>query len=186
MGTSRSSCASRRAFIADARACGAAIPFSPVEAAAIVERLAAIEWKKTLRDRDPARGEGAERYETICLPLTRHDAWATLWVYDFERLRFDHARHVYADRPDQLPEPVRAHYEARWSTMARHEMAGTGHVPFRFVHRFDEREEVMLLELPTSDLLGWMWGDVDDLVLTMRKADRAAGAWDRVTMQVSN
>jgi hypothetical protein len=45
---------------------------------------------------------------------------------------------------------------------------------------------VDLLELPTSNLMGWMFGDVDTLVLTMSKKDLAAGRFDAVRTQVSN
>jgi uncharacterized protein YwqG len=65
-------------------------------------------------------------------------------------------------------------------------MGGMGHVPWHYVDEFDERHDATLLELPSSSLMNWMFGDVHSLVITMTKADLAAGAFDRVKLQVSN
>ena len=65
-------------------------------------------------------------------------------------------------------------------------MAGMGHIPFKYVHEFDPATEVTLLELPSSGLMSWMFGDVDNLVLTMKKTDLAAGNFGKVKVQVSN
>jgi hypothetical protein len=59
-------------------------------------------------------------------------------------------------------------------------------VPFQYVHEFDPEDEVTLLELPTSSLMSWMFGDVDNLVLTMQRADLAAGDFTKVRVQFSN
>ena len=61
-----------------------------------------------------------------------------------------------------------------------------GHIPFKYVHAFDPHTEVTLLELPSSGLMSWMFGDVDNLVLTMKKTDLAAGNFGAVKVQVSN
>ena len=120
------------------------------------------------------------------LPLTAHNEEGSLWVWDFECLRLDRARHAYSKSPEALPPAMRSYFEAIWKDQAAHEMAGMGHVPFEYVHRFDLDKDVTLLELPTSNLMGWMFGDVDDLVLTISKKDLAAGRFDMVTTQVSN
>ena len=119
-------------------------------------------------------------------PLTAHNGEGSLWVWDFECLRLDRARHAYSKSPDALPPAIRGHFEPIWRDQAVHEMASMGHVPFRYVHQFDLDSEVTLLELPTSNLMGWMFGDVDTLVLTIRKKDLAAGRFDAVRVQVSN
>ena len=67
--------------------------------------------------------------------------------------------------------------------MAAHEMGGMGHVPWRYVDEFDERHDATLLELPSGSLTNWMFGDVHSLVITMTKADRAAGAFDPAKLQ---
>ncbi|AWC22706.1 hypothetical protein CO731_02172 [Aminobacter sp. MSH1] len=120
------------------------------------------------------------------LPLTAQNGEGSLWVWDFECLRLDRARHAYSRSPEALPPAMRSYFEAIWKDQAAHEMAGMGHVPFEYVHQFDLDKDVTLLELPTSNLMGWMFGDVDNLVLTIRKQDLAAGRFDAVEVQVSN
>lgn len=119
-------------------------------------------------------------------PLTVHKGEGSLWVWDFECLRIDRARHAYSRSPEALPPAMRSYFEAIWQDQAAHEMAGMGHVPFEYVHQFDLDSEVTLLELPTGNLMGWMFGDVDNLVLTISKKDLAAGKFDAVSVQVSN
>jgi hypothetical protein len=120
------------------------------------------------------------------LPLTVHDPDAALWVHEFETLRFDWAKHAYCRSPASLPAPVRRHFEGLWRALAPHEMAGMGHVPFNYVHAFEADGDVTLIELPSSDLLSWMFGDVDNLVVTMKKTDLAAGNFSALKVQVSN
>lgn len=111
---------------------------------------------------------------------------SSLWAWDFECLRLDRARHAYSRSPDALPLAMRGYFEPIWQDQAAHEMAGIGHVPFGYVHEFDLDSDVTLLELPTSNLMGWMFGDVDNLVLTIRKKDLAACRFDNINVQVSN
>ena len=155
------------------------VPFSPAEVAPLMTRLREIEW---LHVRRPT---AVELEETV-LPLTVHDPDAPLWAADFETLRFDWAKHAYCRSPSSLPPAVRDFYERLWRDLAPHEMAGMGHVPFNYVHAFDPATEVTLIELPSSDLMSWMFGDVDNLVVTMTKADLAAGDFSALKVQVSN
>ncbi|WP_377864989.1 DUF1963 domain-containing protein [Aminobacter aganoensis] len=119
-------------------------------------------------------------------PLTTHNGDGSLWTWDFECLRLDRARHAYSRSPDALPPAMRGYFEAIWKDEAVHEMAGMGHIPFLYVRQFDLDKDVTLLELPTSNLMGWMFGDVETLVLTISKKDLAAGRFDAVRTQVSN
>lgn len=111
-------------------------------------------------------------------PLTNHPAAS--WIWNFEERRLALARHAYCADPDSLPEPTRAYCEAIWREMAGYEMAGMGHVPFGNIDDFDPRSDVTLLELPSTDLIGWTFGDVNNLVVCIGKDDLAAGRFDRV------
>ena len=162
------------------------VAFSEHEIAPIMDSLRAIEWLNIRRGTDKARGPGAEDIQSKVLPLTVHDADATLWAHDFENLRFDWAKHAYSQSPASLPAAVRVYYEQLWRDVAAREMAGMGHVPFNYVHQFDAGSDITLIELPTSDLMSWMFGDVDNLVVTMKKADLAAGNFDALNVQISN
>lgn len=119
-------------------------------------------------------------------PQTAHSGVASLWAWDFECLRDDRARHAYTTAPASLPAAMRAYFEPIWRDEAAHEIAGMGHVPFRYIQKFDLDTEVTLLELPSSKLIGWMFGDVDTVVVTLKKKDLAAGRFDNADIQVSN
>jgi len=140
--------------------------------------------------RDGRKLTSQERFDEgmklLPLPLTTHDPVSTLWVHGIEAYRRDRAKHAYARDPESLPAEVRTDCEEIWKDMAAHEMGGMGHVPWNYVDEFDERHDATLLELPSSSLMNWMFGDVNSMVITMTKADLAAGAFDRVKMQVSN
>jgi Domain of unknown function (DUF1963) len=168
------------AIVRETHASGAT--FSANDAAAVVDALGAAEWMKVVRD----SSSGAERVTTVALPLTRHDKDCPLWVYDYDIRHAELAKRAYCADPASLPAAQRAHYEPIWQALARIEMPSMGHVPIGYVHEFDDATDVTLIEIPTGHLLNWMFSDCHHLVLTMKKADLAAGNWDRVPMQVSN
>jgi hypothetical protein len=160
--------------------------FSASDAAAVMEALHAIRWTKVNRKPDPEGRPGAELIESLTIPLTQHHVDAPLWVHDYLSIWFDHAKHAYAANPGALSDAARAVLEPWFRDLAGREMPSIGHIPFRYVHEFEEKTHATLLELPTSGLMSWTFGDVDHLVVTLRKADLAAGRWDRPMVQVSN
>lgn len=160
--------------------------FSANDAAAVMDALHAIRWTKVNRKPDPDGRPGAERIESLDIPLTTHHPDAPLWVHDYLNIWFDHAKHAYAANPDTLSDAARTVFEPWARDLAAREMPSIGHIPFRYVHDYDDETHATLLELPSSGLMSWIFGDVDHLVLTLRKADLAAGRWDRPLVQVSN
>lgn len=44
----------------------------------------------------------------------------------------------------------------------------------------------VLLELPTSDLLGWIWGDAYSVVLIIARNDLANGKFDNIIVDITN
>jgi uncharacterized protein YwqG len=60
------------------------------------------------------------------------------------------------------------------------------HVPDGYVHQFEMDSEVTLLQLPSSHLMNWMWGDTYDLVLTINRADLERGEFGQVRAQITN
>ncbi|MBH0237843.1 DUF1963 domain-containing protein [Methylobrevis albus] len=120
------------------------------------------------------------------VPLTLQNSETLMWNYYNEMLRFDRAKHLYVEAPEALPPAVRNHFEALWRDVAAHEMASMGDQPTNYVDGFDPAVDVILLELPSSQLLGWVFGDVDDLVVTIKKADLAAGRFDKIIVNMSN
>ncbi|WP_439569513.1 DUF1963 domain-containing protein [Sphingopyxis sp.] len=158
--------------------------FSAGDATAVMAALHAIHWAKALHRIDPETG--AETHETITLPLTTHRADANLWVHDYQTILFDRAKHAWCANPNSLSAPMRAFYEPYWHDLAAREMAAIGHEPFRYVHDFDDDRDAVLLELPTSGLMSRMFGDCDNLVVTIDKSDLAVGDFSRLRVQVSN
>lgn len=173
-------------IIAIVRESATKMTYSATDAAAVMDALHAIHWTKVNRKADPAERPGAELIESLDLPLTTHHRDAPLWVHDYQSIWFDHAKHAYAANPAALSDAARALFEPYARDLAAREMGSIGHVPFRYVHDYDEESHATLLELPSSGLMSWMFGDVDHLVLTLRKADLAAGRFDRPLVQVSN
>lgn len=120
------------------------------------------------------------------LPITAHHQDGLTFAHSYVNYLHDRAKHLYAADPASLPDALRADCETLWKDQAAHDMGGLGHVPWGYVHEFDSGQDVTLLELPSSNLMNWQFGDVDHLVLTLKKADLAQGRFDQVLMQVSN
>lgn len=129
----------------------------------------------------------AEGCEAFLLPLTTHDPAAVpTWVHGFETYLLDAAKRAYLSDRSALPPRLRADCEEMWRSRAEESMGGMGHVPWRYVHEFDIDEDATLLELPSSDLMGWQFGDVDNLVITIKKSDLARGDFSQTYVQISN
>lgn len=184
--TNREALSNAQEIIAIVRESAGRDAFSPAAAAAVMGALQTIRWTKVNRKPDPDGRPGAERIEVVTLPLTEHHPDAPLWVHDYHAVWFDHAKHAYAAGSDALSAAALAVLEPYCRELARREMPGIGHIPFAYVHEFDAGSDATMLELPSSGLMSWMFGDIDHLVLTMRKADLAAGRLDRPQVQISN
>lgn len=171
-------------IIAIVRDSAARDSFSASDAAAVMAALYAIRWAKAVHAVDPETG--AERLETLTLPLTTHRADADLWVHDYQTILFDRAKHAWCADPDSLSAAARAFYEPLWQDLAAREMAAMGHSPFRHIHDYDEEQDAVLLELPTSGLMSRRFGDGDNLVVTIGRADLAIGDFSRLRVQLSS
>ena len=86
------------------------------------------------------------------LPLTRHGCVTSAYFAPFEK----YCRQVYAMDPARLPAAQRALFEPLWAHNARHE---TGCMGAESPEAADTGDEVLLLDLPSSELLGCMFGD---------------------------
>ncbi|WP_447749923.1 DUF1963 domain-containing protein [Sphingopyxis fribergensis] len=171
-------------IIAIVRDSAAKQAFSPGDATAVMAALHAIRWAKAIRSVDPETG--IDQVETITLPLTTHRPDANLWVHDYQTVLFDRAKHAWCTNPGSLSAPARAFYEPQWRELAAHTMAAMGDAPSRHVHDYDPERDAVLLELPTSGLMSRRFGDGDNLVVTIDKADLAIGDFSKLRAQVSN
>ncbi|HET6525242.1 DUF1963 domain-containing protein [Sphingopyxis sp.] len=180
----RDACERAREIIAIVHDSAARDSFSPGDATAVMAALHAIRWAKAVRFVDPETG--AERIETITLPLTTHRPDADLWVQDYQTILFDRAKHAWCANPDNLSAPARAFYEPWWRDMAAFEMTAMGGEPLRPLPGFDESRDMVLLELPSSGLMSRKFGDDADLVVTIDRADLAIGDFSKVRAQLSS
>lgn len=99
-----------------------------------------------------------------------------------------YAKRIYLDDPERLPVEVRRRFEALWEFTALHERGGMSHPPKGMIytpHGPSTPNEV-LLELPTSDLIGWVWGDLYSVVFTIAREDLANGKLDNIIVDITN
>jgi len=162
------------------------LPFTPQLAAALLTRLKAIHWMHISRLRDPQDRPGAELIETRVLPITVHRRDAPLFAWDYHVLHFDMARHAYCRDIAVVPAPTRARYEPLWRDLGTKSAPQLGGFPRGYVRAFSPDVHVMALELPSNQLMGWMFGDVDSLVLLMTQEEIAAGQFAEAQYDVSN
>jgi hypothetical protein len=75
---------------------------------------------------------------------------------------------------------------AIWRQVADGEMAVMGQVTDGQVEEFDGRTDVALVELRSTNLIGWNFGDVSNLFLSLNRDDLAAGRFDRAVSEIPN
>ena len=183
-----------RALKAKVETMAASEAFSSDAIGAVVTEMKAMVWThKSVPPpyRDGKKLSGVQRLtegvQIFALPLTTHDpSAAPSWVFDFETRLLEAAKQVYLQDPTALSPTLVADCEEAWRDQAAREMVSMGHVPQGYVHEYDESEDVTLVELPSSDLIGWMFGDVDHLVVTIKKADLSRGDFSAPLVQVTN
>ncbi|CTQ52945.1 hypothetical protein LP7551_01465 [Roseibium album] len=106
----------------------------------------------------------------------------------FLRILERHAKYAYLDDPEKLSEEAKARFEIIWAFDAIHERGGMSHPPKGHIytpHGPSSPNEV-LLELPTSDLLGWIWGDMYSVIFTIARDDLAKGKLDNIIVDITN
>ena len=60
--------------------------------------------------------------------------------------------------------------------------------PLGFIYRphGQSTPNEVILELQTSDLIGWIWGDIYSVVLTIARKDLAKGRYDNIMVDITN
>ncbi len=110
------------------------------------------------------------------------------YVSGFLPLLGTHAKYAYLETPEKLTAKTRVRFETIWAFDALHERGGMSHPPKGFIytpHGSSSPNEI-LLELPTSSLIGWMWGDMNSIVLTVPRDDLANGKLDNILVDITN
>ena len=106
----------------------------------------------------------------------------------FLQLLERHAKYAYIEAPSKVSPEAKARFKKLWAFDAVHETGGMSHPPHGFIytpHGPSSPNEV-LLELPTSDLIGWIWGDMYSVVLTIARDDLANGRYHNIMVDITN
>ena len=95
---------------------------------------------------------------------------------------------AYTANPDSLPDAVHDHYLAWWQLLATKNIATLGGITTGFSYELLEQidSSALMLELPSSDLFGWIWGDVYHLLLIVPLDDLAHGEFGNVVCDITN
>lgn len=108
------------------------------------------------------------------------------WLWNWTTSTFHYAVHLYAENSETLPHAWRTKIEEQAIYDAQREMGAMREFPDGHVNRFNVGKDVTLLQLPTSHLINWMWGDMYNLVLTVPKQDLARNDFSQVKVHISN
>ena len=99
-----------------------------------------------------------------------------------------HLFQSFVENKESLPAPHLDRIERSCEAMATREVGGMSHAPHGFIytpHGSGSPNEV-LLELPSSNLIGWMWGDVYSLVFLINRKALKRGKFDKVQVDITN
>lgn len=106
-------------------------------------------------------------------------------------------RYAYVDDPDSLPDRIRERFEEEFRYDAFYEFGAMSHEPdqdtgLTYDPETQDHEVLLndstdvLLELSTSELVGWMFGDMYSLVYMISRNDLKAGNFNNVFTSVTN
>ena len=136
--------------------------------------------------------EGAEAFDILewlpAISALQESEMSEFWATGYEAARYRLAAFAYARDPESLPAAVRGHFEARWANDVDYEIAAMGGLPDDWSYDMMDgvNTRVMLLELPSSHLLGWQWGDVHCLVISVAVDDLKRNRFRDVRADITN
>jgi hypothetical protein len=110
------------------------------------------------------------------------------WTSEYAAIRYRLAALAYSRDPGSLPDNVRPYFEARWKNDRNYEIASMGGLPHGWSYDMSENVDtrVMLLELPTSKIFGWQWGDVNNVVLSVPVEELRRNIYRDVRCDITN
>nr|WP_319513836.1 DUF1963 domain-containing protein [uncultured Cohaesibacter sp.] len=110
------------------------------------------------------------------------------WWSRYNTYLTNHALKAYTSDSQELPKALVDRLEAMWKKEAQQGLGIMGHAPVGHIytpHGIDSPNEV-LLELPTSKLTGWIWGDCYSLVLIIKRSDLKRGDFSSIMFDITN
>ncbi|WP_037309745.1 DUF1963 domain-containing protein [Ruegeria halocynthiae] len=109
--------------------------------------------------------------------------WARPVSRDVFEMQLQEAMRMH---PDRISDATRARYERLWRFDQEHQyatMGGPVHNGFIYSRA---RNPAFLLEVSSSDLVGWMFGDVASFGMFIDPKDMKAGRWDKAWGDILN
>lgn len=110
------------------------------------------------------------------------------WWHRYDAGLTNHAIKAYTTDSDLLPSAQRNRFEGQWRQQTRDGFGEMGHAPLGHIytpHGPDSPNEV-LLELHTSQLTGWIWGDCYSLVLLIDRKALRRGDFSSIMFDITN
>lgn len=110
------------------------------------------------------------------------------WTSEYDAIRYRLAALAYSRDPASLSDTVRSYFVARWNNDRNYEIASMGGLPHGWADDMSENVDsrVMLLELPTSKVFGWQWGDVCNVVLSLPVDELRSNTYRDVRCDITN
>ena len=111
-----------------------------------------------------------------------------LWWLLYEAGLTNHAIKAYTSTPTDLPTALRERVEAKWRSETHEGLAAMGHAPLGHIYtpHGPESPNEVLLEIHTSNIAGFIWGDCYSLVLLIDREALRRGDFSNVAVDITN
>jgi Domain of unknown function (DUF1963) len=163
--------------------------FDPAELTGCVEQLAQLDAfeMQYLRNDDEGYCELVLR-EPKLLNVKSGYSDILQWWTSYEAGLTSHAIKAYTSDPAKLPSALRSRLETVWQHETRGGLGAMGHAPQGHIYtpHGPESPNEVLLEIHTSKLAGWIWGDCYSLVLLIDRSDLRRGDFSNVNFDITN
>lgn len=106
----------------------------------------------------------------------------------YQKMLYEHAKHIYANDRTHLSKEHQDWWEKVFAFDACHEIGAMGHMPSGQldVYHGPGTDMEVLIELKTSDLNGWIWGDMYSVVLLIPTNDLRKENFKNVVASITN
>lgn len=159
-------------------------PFDPETVAVFVKATAQL----PLHDYNLVRAAGNKVNDIEPVPMFLVDPersdWGRFYLVGLDRYLFD----CFVQEPDILPVHHRDRIEQICEFRAAHGSGGMSHAPRGFIYtpHGPESANEVLLELPSSNLTGWVWGGFYSLVFLIDREALKRGDFSTIKVDITN
>ena len=110
------------------------------------------------------------------------------WWAKYTSMLYWHSINAYTKAPSNLHSAGLRRMEQIWREEANGCHGAIGHVPEGHIYTLcgPNTDTEVLLELPTSQMQGWAWGDTYSLVLTIKREALSRGDFSTVNYDITN